>query len=174
MPSLKKRRGKHAQKRTATGTTPSVRPPVRKRKSSDRAEHTAFDERSLIFCYGATDRVFYRWRTIIVSEQCGKKMGSDRRIMLVSTPIGEIALSQFPKVEIECKRFELSCARRFAVSCSGGACHICKYVDLLTADGWNFTGNRYFFYGVSLHEAQTLYTDRAKGACSTCPASSLR
>jgi hypothetical protein len=75
MPSLKKGSGKHAQKGTATGTTPSVRPPVRKRKSSDRAEHTAFEGRSLIFCYGQLIGVFTEGGINIVSEKCGEKLG---------------------------------------------------------------------------------------------------
>jgi hypothetical protein len=149
MSSLKKRKGKHAQKRTATGTTPSVRPPVRKRKSSDCAEHTAFEGRSLIFCYGATDRVFTEGAPVLSTSSAAKKWGLIDAVR--QNPNWGNCLSQFPKVEIESKRFKNSVARRFAASCSGGpAISVSTSTFLGLVDGI-FTGSRYFFYGAFPH-----------------------
>jgi hypothetical protein len=75
MPSLKKGSGKHAQKGTATGTTPSVRPPVRKRKSSESCRAYCIRGKVVDFLLRSTDRVFTEGGINIVSEQCGEKLG---------------------------------------------------------------------------------------------------
>jgi hypothetical protein len=66
--------------------------------------------------------------------------------MLVSTPIGEI---DSPKLKSSLKGLN-SVAPTLRSVLLRWACHICIYVDLLPADGWNFTGNRYFFYGAAI------------------------
>jgi hypothetical protein len=57
----------------------------------------------LIFCYGQLIGVFTEGASILSASSEAKKMGSDRRVMLVRTPIGEIAYHNPPKLKLNVK-----------------------------------------------------------------------